>query len=88
MDRLYPSDLAALVDRVATLSADLIGPAADDVDVNAAWPEAGMRALAAERPATGLQLFARVNNVLDRRYETYAAAGSTVFDAQGAYTGE
>lgn len=35
----------------------------------------------------GLSLLARVNNALDRRHETYGALASTVFDAQGAYSG-
>jgi outer membrane receptor protein involved in Fe transport len=37
--------------------------------------------------AKGWELFAKVNNVFDRRYENFAALASTVFDAGGAYTG-
>jgi hypothetical protein len=36
----------------------------------------------------GLALVARLQNALDRRYENYGALGSTVFDAQGRYTGD
>ncbi|NML15685.1 TonB-dependent receptor [Azohydromonas caseinilytica] len=35
----------------------------------------------------GWELMARVNNVLDRRYENFATLGASVFDAQGRYTG-
>jgi len=35
----------------------------------------------------GLSLIARVQNAFDRRYENYGALASTVFDAQGRYTG-
>ncbi len=38
--------------------------------------------------ASGWELFARINNVADRRYENFAALGETVFDAQGHYTGD
>lgn len=36
---------------------------------------------------TGWELFAKVNNVFDRRYETFGALAETVFDAGGQYTG-
>ncbi|NML15775.1 TonB-dependent receptor [Azohydromonas caseinilytica] len=36
----------------------------------------------------GWELFAKVNNVFDRRYENFAALASTVFDAAGNYSGE
>lgn len=49
MDPLFPPDLSALVDHVAALSASVVGPAAEQVDAAARWPEAGMRALAAAR---------------------------------------
>ena len=35
----------------------------------------------------GVELTLRVNNVLDRRYESYGALAETVFDASGQYTG-
>lgn len=35
----------------------------------------------------GVELLARVSNALDRRHESYGALASTVFNAQGAYTG-
>ncbi len=36
----------------------------------------------------GLELFAKVNNVLDKTYANFAALADTVFDAQGQWTGE
>jgi len=39
------------------------------------------------RPREGLELFARVTNVFDKRYASYGAVAETVFDAQGNYTG-
>ena len=44
---------------------------------------------AAFKPASwpGVELFARVNNVFDRRYASFGALAETQFDAQGAYTG-
>lgn len=39
-------------------------------------------------PGTGRwRAFARIGNLLDRRYETFAAVASTVFDANGDYAG-
>ena len=35
-----------------------------------------------------VELGARVNNVFDRRYETWGAVAETLFDAEGNYTGE
>ncbi|WP_232540148.1 TonB-dependent receptor [Azohydromonas aeria] len=35
----------------------------------------------------GWELWAKVNNVFDRRYENFAALAGTVFDASGNYTG-
>jgi outer membrane receptor protein involved in Fe transport len=34
-----------------------------------------------------LQVLARVQNALDRRYESYGALAETVFDAQGHFSG-
>ncbi len=42
---------------------------------------------AAWRISPGIELTARLQNALDRRYETYGALGSTVFDAAGQFTG-
>jgi outer membrane receptor protein involved in Fe transport len=39
------------------------------------------------KPAAGWELSARLNNVADRRYESFGALAGTVFDAQGNYTG-
>jgi outer membrane receptor protein involved in Fe transport len=36
----------------------------------------------------GIELVARVQNALDRHFESYGALGSTVFDAAGRYTGD
>ncbi len=33
-------------------------------------------------------MLARVQNALNRRYESYGALAETVFDAQGRYTGD
>jgi outer membrane receptor for Fe3+-dicitrate len=35
----------------------------------------------------GWELFAKANNLFDRRYENFAALAETVFDADGQYTG-
>ena len=48
------------------------------VNLRAAWRPAG----------TGWELFAKVNNLFDRRSESFGALGETVFDAQGRYTGD
>jgi len=42
---------------------------------------------AAASQGRGWELFAKVNNVFDRRYESFAALAETVFDADGRYTG-
>ena len=39
------------------------------------------------QPRTGVELLLRVDNVFDRRYETYGALAETVFDADGSYSG-
>jgi len=39
------------------------------------------------RSGGGLEWFARMGNVFDKRYASYGAIGTTVFDAQGQYTG-
>jgi outer membrane receptor protein involved in Fe transport len=36
----------------------------------------------------GLELFARITNVTNRRYASFGAIAETVFDANGTYTGE
>jgi outer membrane receptor protein involved in Fe transport len=40
------------------------------------------------KPAASWELFARVNNVTGKRYETFGAVAGTVFDAQGNFTGD
>lgn len=52
------------------------------VNLRAAWRPRGGTA------ETGWELFAKINNLFDRRYESFAALGETVFDAQGTYTGD
>ncbi|WP_119288940.1 TonB-dependent receptor [Azohydromonas sediminis] len=42
---------------------------------------------AAWKPRKDIELGLRIDNVFDRRYETYGALAETVFDASGAYTG-
>ena len=37
---------------------------------------------------TGWEVFAKINNLFDRRYETFGALASTVFSASGEFTGE
>ena len=37
---------------------------------------------------TGWQVFARINNLFDRRYETFGALAGTVFSASGEFTGD
>jgi outer membrane receptor protein involved in Fe transport len=62
--------------------ADLSLPGHAVVNLRASWrPEA----LPQQR---GWELYAKVNNVFDRRYENFAALASTVFSAAGSYTGE
>jgi outer membrane receptor protein involved in Fe transport len=55
---------------------DLSLPGYAVVNLRAAW-----------RPQAGWELFAKVNNVANRRYENFGALAETVFDAQGAYSG-
>lgn len=43
---------------------------------------------AAWKPMKGLELFARVTNVTDRRYSSFGAVAETLFDANGGYVGE
>ena len=64
-----------------TERADLSLPGHAVLNLRASWrPE--------ELPQRkGWELFAKVNNVFDRRYENFAALASTVFDAAGGYTG-
>ena len=40
------------------------------------------------RPLPGLELFARVNNLADRRSASFGALAETLFDAGGAYAGD
>ena len=37
------------------------------------------------KPVTGLKIYARVNNVLDRKYSTAAQLGATGFDGKGTF---
>jgi outer membrane receptor protein involved in Fe transport len=43
---------------------------------------------AAWQPRPGVEVLVRVDNALDRRYETYGALAETVFDADGNFTGD
>ena len=40
------------------------------------------------KPSAQWELYANVNNVFDRRHETFGALAETMFDAGGNYTGE
>lgn len=40
------------------------------------------------KPSAQWELYANVNNVFDRRHETFGALAETMFDASGNYTGE
>ena len=43
---------------------------------------------AAWKPAKSWELYASVNNVFDKRYETFGALAETQFTADGRFTGE
>ncbi|HEX6363924.1 MAG TPA: TonB-dependent receptor, partial [Albitalea sp.] len=61
---------------------DLSLPGHAVVNVRAAWRPG-------EAPeGRGWQLFAKVNNVFDRRHENFAVLAETVFDAEGRFTGD
>ena len=55
---------------------DLGVPGYTVVNLRASW-----------KAAEGWELYARVNNVADRRYQTFGALAGTVFDAQGNFSG-
>ena len=57
-------------------AADLGLPGYAIVNLRASW-----------KPAAGWELFARLNNVADRRYRSFGALAGTVFDAEGNFTG-
>jgi len=40
------------------------------------------------KPAKAWELYFTVDNVFDRRYETFGALAETVFDANGQFTGD
>ncbi len=41
----YPQDLESILERVQEIATDIVAPAAESIDKNASWPEAGIRAL-------------------------------------------
>lgn len=45
MNQDYPQDLESILERVQEIATDVVAPAADSIDRNATWPEAGIRAL-------------------------------------------
>ena len=55
---------------------DLSLPGYGIVNLRASW-----------KPADGWELFARINNVADRRYQSFGALAGTVFDAAGSFSG-
>lgn len=58
--------------------ADFSLPGYTVVNLRASWSPAGMK---------GLELFAHVHNVFNRRYASFGALAETLFDRQGAYSG-
>lgn len=58
---------------------DLTLPGYALVNLQAAWKPSAVK---------GLEVFARVTNLFDRRYATFGALAETQFDAQGNYVGE
>jgi outer membrane receptor for monomeric catechols len=62
--------------------ADVALPGHAVVNLRASWrPGSGA-------PSGGWELVGKVNNVFDRRYETFGALAETVFDANGQFTGD
>jgi alkylation response protein AidB-like acyl-CoA dehydrogenase len=45
MNHDYPQDLESILERVQEIATDVVAPAAESIDKNAIWPEAGIRAL-------------------------------------------
>jgi alkylation response protein AidB-like acyl-CoA dehydrogenase len=45
MNQDYPQDLESILERVQEIATDIVAPAAESIDKNASWPEAGIRAL-------------------------------------------
>lgn len=45
MNQDYPQDLESILERVQEVATDIVAPAAESIDKNASWPEAGIRAL-------------------------------------------
>ncbi len=60
----------------------------DDEGADLSLPGYGIVNLRANwKPAAWWELYARVNNVADRRYQSFGALAGTVFDAAGNFTG-
>ena len=66
-----------LIEDGATEAVDLSLPGYGLLNLRATW-----------KPMAGVELFARVGNVLNRRYESYGVLAETVFSASGQYTGD
>jgi outer membrane receptor for Fe3+-dicitrate len=86
-------DLQALSRRVSSGNEDGLVEDGDDEEVDVSIPGYALVNLRASwRPSApaeqGWELFGKVNNVFDRRYETFGAVAETLFDPQGNYTGE
>ena len=45
MNHDYPQDLESILERVQEIATEVVAPAAESIDKNATWPEAGIRAL-------------------------------------------
>jgi len=66
-----------LIEDGSTETVDLSLPGYALLNLRASW-----------QAATGWELFARLTNATNRRYESYGALAGTVFDAAGRYTGD
>lgn len=83
------ADLQAVSRRVVAGNED--GRFDDDEDETADFSLPGYAIVnlqAGWRPLPGLELFARVNNLADRRSASFGALAETLFDADGAYAGD
>lgn len=84
------ADLQALSSRGVAGNEDGRLEDGDDEQVNLDLPGyAVLNLRAAYKPAAwkGLEFFAKLNNVFDRRYASFGALAETQFDARGQYTG-
>lgn len=84
-------DLVAVTRRPASGNEDLRVEDGSDEAIDVSLPGYAifnLRAAWKPQGAPGWEVFAKVNNVFDRRYETYAAVAETLFSPTGAYVGD